>query len=173
MAKGLESFLRNIEKLGLPSNKIIRIEAISTPGIGYLGCSMSHIYLWNKFLRTSNQDWLLVLEDDIGLNNYNDNFFNIDNYGRTEETGFLGKLISHVILSTDILLGKKIVLTGGYNFLKRKELRIQNFSNGLTGFSYGITLKLQRLDFCFSRSNYQVSLGYNQVGLTYRFRKSE
>jgi len=43
---------------------------------GKLGCSMSHIYLWNKFLRTSNQDWLLVLEDDIGLNNYNDNFFN-------------------------------------------------------------------------------------------------
>ncbi len=104
---------------------------------------------------------------------YSDNFFNTDNYGRTDASGFVGKLISHVILATDILLGKKIVLTGGYNFLKRKELRIQNFSNGLTGFSYGITLKLQRLDFCFSRSNYQVSLGYNQVGLTYRFRKSE
>ena len=104
---------------------------------------------------------------------YNDNFFNTDNYGRTEENGFVGKLISHVILATDILVGKKIVLTGGYNFLKRKELRIQNFSNGLTGFSYGITLKLQRLDFCYSRSNYQVSLGYNQVGLTYRFRKSD
>ena len=104
---------------------------------------------------------------------YNDNFFNTDNYGRTEKSGFGTKLISHVILATDILLGKKIVLTGGYNFLKRKELRIQNLSNGLTGFSYGITLKLQRLDFCYSRTNYQTSLGYSQVGFTYRFRKSE
>jgi GR25 family glycosyltransferase involved in LPS biosynthesis len=38
---------------------------------GKLGCSMSHIYLWNQFFKSSKQDWLLVLEDDLGLNNYN------------------------------------------------------------------------------------------------------
>ena len=38
---------------------------------GKLGCSLSHINLWKQFLNNSKKDWLLVLEDDIKLNNYN------------------------------------------------------------------------------------------------------
>jgi GR25 family glycosyltransferase involved in LPS biosynthesis len=39
---------------------------------GKLGCALSHIYLWHTFLNQSDKNWLLVLEDDIYLNNYND-----------------------------------------------------------------------------------------------------
>jgi len=38
---------------------------------GKLGCSLSHINLWKHFLNNSKRNWLLVLEDDIQLNNYN------------------------------------------------------------------------------------------------------
>ena len=60
----LESFLRNIEKLGLPSNKIIRIEAISTPGIGYLGCSMSHELIY-KIAHEKGFKNIMIFEDDF------------------------------------------------------------------------------------------------------------
>jgi len=39
---------------------------------GKLGCAMSHIIAMYKFVKYSNKDWLLVLEDDIQLNNYNE-----------------------------------------------------------------------------------------------------
>jgi GR25 family glycosyltransferase involved in LPS biosynthesis len=37
---------------------------------GKLGCSLSHINLWKNFLN-SKKNWLLVLEDDVKLKNYN------------------------------------------------------------------------------------------------------
>jgi GR25 family glycosyltransferase involved in LPS biosynthesis len=39
---------------------------------GKLGCAVSHITVMYKFLKYSNKEWLLVLEDDIQLNNYNE-----------------------------------------------------------------------------------------------------
>lgn len=38
---------------------------------GKLGCTLSHLLLWDKFLKFSDKKWLLVLEDDINLNSYN------------------------------------------------------------------------------------------------------
>jgi GR25 family glycosyltransferase involved in LPS biosynthesis len=43
---------------------------------GKLGCAMSHITVMYKFLKYSNKNWLLVLEDDIELNNYNEFIIN-------------------------------------------------------------------------------------------------
>jgi len=43
---------------------------------GKLGCAMSHITVLYKFLKYSNKNWLLVLEDDVQLNNYNDDIIN-------------------------------------------------------------------------------------------------
>jgi len=38
---------------------------------GKLGCSLSHIKLWKQFLNNSKNDWLLILEDDIKIINFN------------------------------------------------------------------------------------------------------
>jgi GR25 family glycosyltransferase involved in LPS biosynthesis len=44
---------------------------------GKLGCSLSHINLWKQFLNNSKKDWLLVLEDDVKINNYNPIFIEL------------------------------------------------------------------------------------------------
>jgi hypothetical protein len=94
---------------------------------------------------------------------YNDTLFSNENFGVREGTGFAKKILSHFILGTEVLLGDKIVLLAGYNVLRRSELKLRNLSNGLTGFSYGMQLKLKRLNFYYSRSHYQTSLSQHQL----------
>ena len=102
---------------------------------------------------------------------YNDTLFSTSNGLQQHTNGFLNKLISHAILSGDLLLGDKVVVTLGYNFLRRKELVVERMANGLTGFSYGMTLKFKRMTFYFSRAHYQSSLAYINAGITCNLSK--
>jgi hypothetical protein len=104
---------------------------------------------------------------------YNDTTFNSVNFGQNKESGFLRKFFSHFILGSEILIGEKLVLMGGYNFLRSMELRLPSLTNGLTGFGYGLSLKLLKFDFYFSRSHYQTSIAQNQMGITYRVSKKK
>lgn len=52
------------KKVGIPAEKIVRIDAIKrTPGM--LGCIMSHIKTLSAFLENKGQTTALVLEDDF------------------------------------------------------------------------------------------------------------
>jgi hypothetical protein len=98
---------------------------------------------------------------------YNDTLFNETNFGRQPKASLGTKIFSHLVFGTDILVGEKIVLTGGYNVLRRRELRIQNIASGLTGFSYGFNLHLQRLRFYYARTHYQSSLSHHQISFSF------
>lgn len=55
------------KKVGLPSEKVVRIDAIKrTPGT--LGCIMSHIKTLETFLANPEQKTALILEDDFIFN---------------------------------------------------------------------------------------------------------
>lgn len=41
------------------------------PKYGILGCALSHIFILQDFIKNSKNEWILVLEDDLGLNNFN------------------------------------------------------------------------------------------------------
>lgn len=46
------------------------------PKLGVLGCNLSHIILLKEFIEQSQNEWLLVLEDDLKINNYNPTLLN-------------------------------------------------------------------------------------------------
>lgn len=98
---------------------------------------------------------------------YNDTLFNETNFGSQPKTSLGTKIFSHLVIGADIMVGEKIVLTGGYNILRRRELRIQNIASGLTGFSYGFNLHLQRLRFYYARTHYQSSLSHHQISFSF------
>ncbi len=98
---------------------------------------------------------------------YNDTLFNETNFGSQPKTSLGIKIFSHLVIGADIMVGEKIVLTGGYNILRRRELRIQNIASGLTGFSYGFNLHLQRLRFYYARTHYQSSLSHHQISFSF------
>ena len=77
----------------------------------------------------------------------------------------INKLFRHFVLSTQLLIGQKVEVTAGYNFLRRNELRIPNVANGLTGFSLGVGAMLPKLQIRYARTYFQNTTAYNQLGL--------
>jgi len=67
----------------------------------------------------------------------------------------LDKIFRHFVFSTEFLLGKGFRLRGGYNHLRRQELRSENRA-GLSGFSMGAGIRVQRFAFDYSFSSYGV-----------------
>lgn len=53
-----------LEKMGVPSHKIVRISAVNKPRKGDLGCSLSHVNTISQFI-DSGYDNCIVLEDDF------------------------------------------------------------------------------------------------------------
>jgi GR25 family glycosyltransferase involved in LPS biosynthesis len=57
-------FLGEMEKLGVPAEKIHRIESVFTPNFGALGCGKSQILALKHFL-ASGKDVCAIFEDDF------------------------------------------------------------------------------------------------------------
>ena len=104
---------------------------------------------------------------------YNDTLYNNDNFGSNNEVGLVKKIFSHFVFGTEVLLGDKLVILAGYNVLRRNELSIKNIASGLTGFSYGLQLKLNRLHFYYARYHYQTTLVQNQLTLSVRLTANQ
>lgn len=97
---------------------------------------------------------------------YNDTLFNNANGFSNGSSGFsIDKIFRHIVLAGNIYLGDKVGVDLGYNYLRRKELAIGSSGNGLTGFSMGVSLLLNKLQIRYARSQYQNSTAYNQFGL--------
>ncbi len=97
---------------------------------------------------------------------YNDTVFNNENGIRNDKRKFtVNKLFQHFIFSTQLLIGNRVEVTAGYNFLRRSELRINNAPNGLIGFTLGAGVILPKLQLRYARSYFQNSTAYNQIGI--------
>lgn len=57
-------FLGEMEKLGIPAEKIHRIESVCTPDFGAFGCGKSHILALKHFL-ASGKEICAIFEDDF------------------------------------------------------------------------------------------------------------
>ncbi len=99
--------------------------------------------------------------------NYSDTAFNNENGIPASKNGkfTFDKLFQHLVFSTQILIGERVELTAGYNYLRGKELRIYNSANGLTGFSFGVGMLLPKLQLRYARTQLQNNISYNQLGL--------
>jgi hypothetical protein len=68
-----------LEESGFPSEKVTRMSAVHSPGIGHVGCGLSHILTLDKFLESGRAN-CLILEDDyipIDVSTFWDNFKNL------------------------------------------------------------------------------------------------
>jgi len=81
------------------------------------------------------------------------------------------KLFQHLIFSTQIMVGKYVEVSVGYNFLRRRELRIYNVPTGLVGFSLGAGVNLPKLQIRYARSYLQNTTAFNQLGINLPLNK--
>lgn len=82
---------------------------------------------------------------------------------RTWEFGDL--LMRHIVIGTEIILGKSVRIGLGYNYRQRKELSIPN-RPATAGFSIGATVNLKKFQLSFGRSIYHVAGGSNHFTFT-------
>ena len=59
-----EEFLKEMEKLNIPEEKIMRIPAIYNKERGHVGCALSHIKTINQFIE-SDYNTCIIFEDDF------------------------------------------------------------------------------------------------------------
>ena len=76
-------------------------------------------------------------------------------------------LLRHVILGAELIPHKNFYVSGGYNYQRRSELRVD--ARGSTvGFSWGFGVKTSAIDIEFGRSAYHLAGSSNHVSMIFR-----
>ncbi len=86
------------------------------------------------------------------------------------KTYFTDKLFRHFVFALDINLGKRIELSAGYNHLRRSELAISE-KKGMSGFSLGAGLYLNKFVVHFAQSYYHIAGPYTEFGINFKLNQ--
>lgn len=78
---------------------------------------------------------------------------------------FADKLMRHMVLSTEFLIGKNFHVDVGYNYKRRKEMSV-NARPGMVGFSAGFGFRVSKFHFSFGRASYHLAGGTSHFSLT-------
>jgi hypothetical protein len=86
--------------------------------------------------------------------------------GDTTATGnkTVDKIFRHFVLAAQWEIGRYVEITAGYNHLRRQELS-EPRQKGLSGFSGGVGIITRKLQLRYTRSWYQRSAAFNQLGI--------
>ncbi len=68
------------------------------------------------------------------------------------------KVARHFVGGAELLLGQNVNLRAGFNYLRRRELRLDNASGG-AGFSFGAMVRISSFQLDFTRAWYSVAGG--------------
>ena len=74
------------------------------------------------------------------------------------------KIFLHTIIGAEIYIGKAVRISIAYNHQRRQELAFEN-RKGLAGFSFGAGIRINRFNFSYGRSIYNVAGGVNHLSL--------
>jgi len=122
-----------------------------------LMATVHHLYTW-----------------DIRYNNPADiertNLFGGQDSTASGKSYFADKLFRHFIFAGEILLGKRIGVSAGYNHLRRGELGLKE-RQALAGFSFGLGIYLDKIQVHYARSYYHVAGAYNEIGFNFALNK--
>jgi len=78
---------------------------------------------------------------------------------------FGDKLMRHLVVGVEFLLGENFHFDLGYNYKRRQEMKV-NARPGMVGFSWGFGFKVSKFHFAYARSSYHLAGGTNHFSLT-------
>ncbi len=79
---------------------------------------------------------------------------------------FGDKLMRHFVIGGEFMLTKNFFLRGGYNYQRRKELKIPE-RRGMTGFSFGFGLKVYKFHISYARAVYHLAGASNNFSIAF------
>jgi len=111
--------------------------------------TFQHLERWDLTytLQDNETDFSENDAEASGFDNFGDNF------------------MRHVILGTEFLIGDNFHIDLGYNYKRRKEMKV-NSHPGMVGFSMGFGFRVSKFHFTFGRASYHLAGGTNHFSLT-------
>lgn len=89
----------------------------------------------------------------------------IDSSQQTKEKNYIvDNFFLHTIIGTEINFGKNFRVSIAYNHQRRQELAVE-LRKGLSGFSFGAGVRINRFNFSYGRAIYNVAGGVNHLTL--------
>ena len=82
-----------------------------------------------------------------------------------DSPNFGDQVLQHIIFSTEILLSENFHLRGGYNFMRRQEMALDNAPGGI-GFSWGLGFRINRFHVSYGRAAYHAATSLNHLSIT-------
>ena len=109
-----------------------------------------HLERWDLTYKEPVSDDFNAVGDEIERSNF-------DIFG--------DKLMRHLIFGVEFLVGDKFHLDLGYNYKRRKEMKV-TARPGMVGFSFGFGLRISKFHIAYGRSSYHLAGGTNHFSLT-------
>ena len=103
----------------------------------------------------------------IGYINTNDRSQNLsfDDQEKEQKVGFADHAFRHMILATELVFSPNFMVRIGYNHQRRAEMTWEE-GKGLTGFSWGVGIKISRLRFDYALASFFPGKSSHQFALT-------
>lgn len=79
---------------------------------------------------------------------------------------FGDKLMRHLVIGGEFLITKSFFLRAGYNYQRRKELKIPE-KRGMTGFSFGFGFRIYKFQFSYGRAVYHLAGPSNNFSISF------
>ena len=126
---------------------------------------LNHLPFRYSVLVTHLEKWDLRYEDPDNPSGGTDPFTGEANQVSGMEK-FADNLMRHIVIGGELLLGKHFSLRGGYNYMRRQELKV-NTKTALVGFSWGFGIRISTFHLSYARSTYHLVGSPNYVTLTF------
>jgi len=87
-----------------------------------------------------------------------------------ENLSIINKVMGHVTVGTELLLGKNFYIGFGYNYLRKWEMGLKDVS-GAAGLSWGFGFNTMRYHFGYARSAYMIGQSSDHLTMIIRLNK--
>ena len=151
-----------IKNAGLALVKYDKTAPAKAPFDVQLGASYKLEHLPLRFSLTAHH---LNQFDIVYLDTAQNQKYDLDGNVIPQKKHFGDQVLRHFMVSTEFLLSKNLHARFGYNFERRREMRLENKAGG-AGFSWGFMIRVKSFEFDFSRASYHLVGGRNWITIT-------
>ncbi|MBC8321889.1 MAG: type IX secretion system protein PorQ [Bacteroidetes bacterium] len=85
---------------------------------------------------------------------------------KTGFTKFGDQFMRHIIIGTELYIGKNLILRGGYNYGRRQEMKIDD-RMAMVGFSWGFGVRIYKFRINYSRVTYSLAGSPNYLTIAF------
>ena len=111
----------------------------------------NHLEKWNlRYDDPNTQQVDPITGEDIGQSGFEE---------------FADNFMRHIVFGGELLIGKNIIVRGGYNYQRRQELQVES-KPAMVGFSWGVGVRISKFHFSYARSTYHLAGSPNYIAVT-------